>query len=194
MPSLEVSPDDSRATTGASSVPTDVHVVGVAVEVPEPYASQLREHRASFGDTKAESVPTHVTLLPPTSIEADALPAVQQHLGHVARRNRVFGMRLRGTGTFRPVSPVVFVTVARGISECELLADAVCSGPLECEPAFPYHPHVTVAHDVDESELDRAFDTLADYACAFEVEAFSLYVHDGLDGWRTDTVFPLRQD
>jgi len=174
--------------------PTDVSVVGVAVEVPEPYASHLREHRASFGDAQAESVPTHVTLLPPTAIEAAALPAVQQHLADVAGQQRAFSMRLRGTGTFRPVSPVVFVTVARGISECELLSDAVCSGPLERELAFPYHPHVTVAHDVEESELDRAFDTLADYACAFDVESFSLYVHDGLDGWRTDTVFPLRQD
>ena len=44
-------------------------------------------------------------------------------------------MRLRGTGTFRPVSPVVFVNVAEGISRCELLADAVRRGPLEIDAA-----------------------------------------------------------
>jgi len=89
---------------------------------------------------------------------------------------------------------VVFVTVAEGISQCEALADAVRRGPLQTELLFPYHPHVTVAHHVSEPELDRAFDDLADYSCAFEVTAFTLYVHDGRDGWRTDTVFDLRQD
>ena len=32
------------------------------------------------------------------------------------------------------------------------------SGPLERELKFPYHPHVTVAHDLPEEALDRAFD------------------------------------
>ena len=173
---------------------SDPVTVGVAVAVPEPYATDLREHRASFGDPAADTVPTHVTLLPPTLLECGDMADVQSHLEVVARRHRAFPMRLRGTGTFRPVSPVVFVTVARGISECELLSESVCSGPLDRELAFPYHPHVTVAHDVSEPELDRAFDTLADFACGFDVDAFTLYVHEAGQGWRPDRVFPLRQD
>ncbi|MBA2638482.1 MAG: 2'-5' RNA ligase family protein [Nocardioidaceae bacterium] len=176
----------------------DAHVgevtVGVAVAVPEPYATELREHRASFGDTQADLVPTHVTLLPPTVVDVEQLADVRVHLGAVARRQRPFAMRLRGTGTFRPVSPVVFVAVAEGISECELLAEDVCSGPLAVEVPFPYHPHVTVAHDVAETELSRAFQALGSYACDFEVEDFALYVHDAAAGWRSDSVFRLRQD
>ena len=129
---------------------SDPVTVGVAVAVPEPYATDLRAHRASFGDPAADTVPTHVTLLPPTLLECGDMADVQSHLEVVARRHRAFPMRLRGTGTFRPVSPVVFVTVARGISECELLSESVCSGPLDRELAFPYHPHVTVAHDVSD--------------------------------------------
>jgi len=173
---------------------SDPVTVGVAVAVPKPYASELREHRASFGDPAADAVPTHVTLLPPTPLECGDMTDVHRHLEVVARRHRSFPMRLRGTGTFRPVSPVVFVTVARGISECELLSASVCAGPLDRELAFPYHPHVTVAHDVSESELDRAFDALAGYACAFDVDSFTLYVHESGQGWRPDRVFPLRQD
>ncbi len=173
---------------------SDPVTVGVAVAVPEPYASLLQAQRASFGDPAADSVPTHVTLLPPTALDGEALADVQQHLTIVARRHRAFAMRLRGTGTFRPVSPVVFVTVAQGISECELLAESVCSGPLARELAFPYHPHVTVAHDVSDAELDRAFDALADFSCGFAVDGFTLYVHEADEGWRPDTVFPLRQD
>ena len=49
---------------------------------------------------------------------------------------------------------------------------------------FPYHPHVTVAHDVEDQSLDRAQCELEDFECAFEVEEFHLYVHDSVAGWR----------
>ena len=45
-------------------------------------------------------------------------------------------MHLRGIGTFPPVSPVVFVTVAEGVSSCEQLA-APSRGPLDVDIAFP---------------------------------------------------------
>ena len=49
-------------------------------------------------------------------------------------------MHLRGTGTFRPVSPVVFVSLVEGISQCEQLADAVRRGPLAIDLALPVPP------------------------------------------------------
>ena len=100
-------------------------------------------------------------------------------------------MHLRGTGTFRPVSPVVFVTLAEGISACELLADAVRRGPLAVDLDFPYHPHVTVAHHLDEAALDRAFETLGDFRCAFRVESVELYHHDHDGVWRVIDSFAL---
>ena len=100
-------------------------------------------------------------------------------------------MRLRGTGTFRPVSPVVFVTVAEGISQCEALADAVRRGPLETELLFPYHPHVTVAHHLEDEVMDRAFDELAGFECIFDADRFHLYAHDPGRGWQPTREFPL---
>ena len=164
--------------------------IGVAIPVPEPWASELQRYRAAFGDPLADAIPTHVTLVPPTAVE-DELTAIERHLAKVATTTEPFVLRLRGTGTFRPVSPVVFIAVAEGISSCEVLADAARSGMLAQPLAFPYHPHVTVAHDIDDQALDTAFDRLADYECLFEVEAFSLYVH-GIDGvWRPQRSFPL---
>jgi len=165
--------------------------IGVAIPVPEPYATALREHRASFGDPQAATVPTHVTLVPPVPVGATALEGVEAHLTAVAGRHPAFEVRLRGTGTFRPVSPVVFVTVAQGISECELLAEDVRTGPLAGRPQFPYHPHVTVAHHLDDAGLDRAFDCLADYRCDFAVGGFVLYAHDAAAGWRERRAFAL---
>ena len=80
----------------------------------------------------------------------------------------------------------MFIALTEGISACEMLAEAIRQGPLAHELAFPYHPHVTVAHDLDDAALDLAFDKLADYRCAFDVTAFHLYVH-GSDGvWRPE--------
>lgn len=163
--------------------------IGVAIAVPEPWASELQRYRAAFGDPLAEAIPTHVTLVPPTDV-AD-LEGLERHLEKVAAGTDRFMLRLRGTATFRPVSPVVFIALTEGISSCEVLADAARSG-LPAQPlAYPYHPHVTVAHDLDDAALDVAFERLSDYECAFEVGAFALYVH-GLDGvWRPRRAFPL---
>ncbi|CAB4730234.1 MAG: 2'-5' RNA ligase family protein [Actinobacteria bacterium] len=165
--------------------------IGVAIAIPEPWATQLQDYRASVGDTTATMIPTHITLVPPTEIDDADLAVVEQHLTTVAEDVEAFSVRLRGTGTFRPISPVVFVMLATGISQCERLAGAVRSGPLDVQLAFPYHPHVTVAHHLDDASLDRAFDDLAGFECDFAVEGFHLYVHDEHHGWQATRDFRL---
>lgn len=165
--------------------------IGVAIAIPEPWATELQDYRTSVGDTTAAHIPTHITLIPPAEVADDELDAVTSHLAEAAAAVEPFDIHLRGTGTFRPVSPVVFVTLAEGISHCELLADAVRQGPLEVELDFPYHPHVTVAHHLDDTALDRAFDELAEFECRFAVDSFSLYVHDADAGWRPTRAYGL---
>jgi 2'-5' RNA ligase len=158
--------------------------IGVAISVPEPYGEQLERWRAHFGDPLAEAIPAHVTLLPPTEVPAAVLPDVHAHLSAVAGGQMPFQVHLRGTGTFRPVSPVVFVQLAEGVAHCEQLERSVRSGVLARELNFYYHPHVTVAHHLDAAALDRAFATLSGFQARFTVESFSLYEH-GQDGvWR----------
>jgi 2'-5' RNA ligase len=81
------------------------------------------------------------------------------------------------------VSPVVFRTVVEGMSGCEQLAFSVRRGPLRTRLTYPYHPHVTVAHHLCDTLLDRAFDELAGFEATFLVERFSLYVHHQRTGW-----------
>lgn len=165
--------------------------VGVAISVPEPWGSFLNRCRASAGDGQAAQIPTHITLLGPTDIDGQDPAEIDAHLAAVARRHEPFGLHLRGTGTFRPVTDVVFVAVVAGISECERLADAVRSGPLERTLRFPYHPHVTIAHDVGSRELDEVFAGLADFEAKLDVSGFTLFEH-GADGyWRPYRTFRL---
>lgn len=167
--------------------------IGVSIAVPEPHGSMLQKLRASFGDAAAHRIPTHVTLLPPTEVDAAALPAVEAHLADVAFRGRPFPMRLCGTGTFRPLSPVVFVQVVEGGAACGWLQQRVrdTSGPLPCELRFPYHPHVTVAHAIDEAALDRAYAELSDYEAQWPCTGFALYEQGADAVWRTLREFPF---
>lgn len=163
--------------------------IGVAIPIPDPYGLELQRSRQAFGDPLARSIPTHITLIPPMRVESDALLKIERHLNEVAAEERPFPIMLRGTGTFRPVSPVVFVAVAIGISECEHLELRLRRGPLDRTPAFSYHPHVTVAHHLSDEALDRAFKELSAYEAEFPVWGFSLYEH-GLDGvWRPQRDF-----
>ena len=170
----------------------NVRTIGVAVAIPEPWATQLQDYRTRLGDATATMIPTHITLVPPTLVDAAVIDDIEAHLASVASTVDAFQVHLRGTGTFRPVSPVVFVAVVEGISSCEQLAAAVRQGPLDVDLSFPYHPHVTIAHDLPEPLLDRAFAELADFECTFEVDDFHLYVHDETDGWRPTHDFALR--
>jgi 2'-5' RNA ligase len=165
--------------------------IGVAIAVPEPWGLELERWRASFGDPQAEAIPAHITLLPPTPVDAVGLEAVQAHLAAAAAQVAPFEVHLRGTGTFRPVSPVVFVALASGIAGCERLEARVRRGMLDRALEFPYHPHVTVAHDLQEDVLDEAYDALGGFAARFLVGGFSLYVH-GADGvWHVHRTFDL---
>lgn len=168
-----------------------VPTIGVAIPIPEPWGSWLQDYRTSIGDVTARQIPTHITLLPPVEVAEENLDEVTAHLAVSAGSVAAFDIRLRGTGTFRPVSPVVFVMVAEGISSCEVLAKAVRSGPLAVELSFPYHPHVTIAHQLDDEALDRAFAELSSFECRFVADSFCLYVHESGDGWRPTRTFPL---
>ncbi len=167
--------------------------IGVSLAVPEPWGSQLQEYRVGMGDDAAKHIPTHVTLLPPYDVDDADLDAITDHLADVAARNRPFRVHLRGTGTFQPTSPVVFVGVVQGISQCEVLAATVLQGPLAIERRFPFHPHVTIAHDLPEANLEQAFVELERFEAAFDVNEMWMYLHDEVSGWQPTRAFAFGQ-
>lgn len=165
--------------------------VGVVIAIPAPYAEELARARVEAGDPEALAMAPHITLLPPTAVEPDDVEDVREHLRDVAARHRPFVVALDGTGTFRPVSPVVFVAVAEGGEGCAELSRDVNAGPLAQPLRFPYHPHVTIAHDLEEPALDAAAEDRADFRARFPVAEFALYEY-GDDGvWREVETFAL---
>lgn len=165
--------------------------LGVAIAIPQPHATVLTNWRRAVGDPAADLIWPHVTLLPPTPVPAGRMDEIKVHLTRAARVSEPFVMHLSGTGTFRPVSPVVFVQVAQGLSNCELLERAVREGPLERKLDFPYHPHVTVAQDVEGAALDQAFEGLSDFVARFPVNHFVLFSRDDDRRWHWRSEFLL---
>jgi 2'-5' RNA ligase len=166
--------------------------IGIAIDIPEPWGGQLTRRRAQAGDPAAAHIPAHLTLLGPTEVDAAELQQIEAHLARLAAGYEPFTMHLRGTGTFRPLTEVVFVAVAAGISECERLAAAVRELPAVQRPQrYPYHPHVTVAQEVPTEALDAVFADLADFEAKFTVGGFTLFEH-GPDGrWRPQREYCL---
>jgi 2'-5' RNA ligase len=170
-----------------------VPTIGVSLAVPEPWGSRLQDFRVANGDAQGATIPTHITLVPPVEVGRVELSGIEKHLDEVAARATSYHIHLRGSGTFRPVSPVVFVNLVEGISRTEQLAHACRSGPLALTLDYPYHPHVTVAHHVADLQLDRAFAELSGFECAFDVSGFHLYVHHPDRGWKATRDFALAE-
>ncbi|RJU01759.1 2'-5' RNA ligase family protein [Arthrobacter frigidicola] len=156
--------------------------VGVTLPIPEPLAGELERWRASFGDPMAFLVPPHITLI--TTTPATDWEWTLEHVRAVAAKQGPFTVTLSGTGSFRPLSPVVFLNVRAGFRECVELHSRLQTGPLERTLEFPFHPHVTVAHDVSEASMDEAAQQLRSFEASFEVRTMGLYEHEHSGLWK----------
>ncbi|MBT2565526.1 2'-5' RNA ligase family protein [Arthrobacter sp. ISL-85] len=160
--------------------------VGVILGFPDEIADELQRWRASFGDPLAGVVPAHITLV--TTTPTQDWEATRRHVREVARCQSPFMVTIAGTGTFRPVSPVVFINVEDGFDHCVDLHRRLQQGPLHRELPFAYHPHVTIAHDVAPESLDEAETVLKNYRATFPVVSMGLYEHDA------DGIWQLREE
>ncbi|GAB3237863.1 2'-5' RNA ligase family protein [Kineosporia babensis] len=170
----------------------DVVTIGVVLDIPQPHGDFLRRCRADFGDPLAQEIPPHITLLPPTPVPHDEDQAIQDHLAAVAAVTAPFRIVMSGTGSFRPISPVVFVKLGEGAEHCADLQRLLRTGPLKRTLEFDYHPHVTVAHHLDDAAMDRAESALADYQAQFEATGLNFYEHDGDGVWQLRRRFGFR--
>lgn len=167
-------------------------LIGVTISVPRPYAHTLSRARLQAGDADALAIPPHITLLPPTAVERDHVDQVREHLLGVAAAHPPFVVTLAGTQSFQPVSPTVFVALTQGAAECAAMHSAINDGVLTQPMRFPFHPHVTIAHDVEEHQLTRTAAAYADFRAEFPVAGFARYELCADRMWREVEMFALQ--
>lgn len=163
----------------------------MVIEIPPPYRDELWSWRRHSGDPDADSIPPHVTLLAPIRTEPAGLASVERRVAEVSRGQAPFEMALSGTGTFQPITPVVFVQVSLGIGTCQLVERALRAGEPGWESPFPYHPHVTVAHDVPADRLDAVYEGLAGFRASFPVTEFAMFEQVEGGVWAKRGEYPL---
>jgi 2'-5' RNA ligase len=139
----------------------------------------------------AWTIPTHITLLPPTQVSPARAADVDQHLSAVTRGSQPFTVHLAGSDTFRPVTQTSFVVVKDGAEECAALARAVRSGPLSRRLPYPYHPHVTLAVDLADDVHDRAEAEFERFELTFEVRSLERYELTDYGVWESVAIFEL---
>lgn len=147
---------------------------GIVIAVPEPWVSQIMDARLALGDKAAEKVPPHITIMPPQAVDVSLKEDIFEHLRSVAARHRPFRVTVRGAKSFQPISPVVYLDVVEGANACADLAEDVRFGPLDYSPRFPYHPHITLAHGVNQAALDEALALGSDFEASWMVTGFRL--------------------
>ena len=139
-----------------------------------------REIYENYG-TRLKALMTHLD---------DDFDELDAHLTRIAAGHAPFKIRLRGAETFRPVSPVVYVALEAGAEQCAALESELRVGALRAEARFPFHPHITVAHDLDEAALDAAQAAMTRYEAVFDVTHVHRFVYDGT-AWRPARRFLL---
>lgn len=162
--------------SGASAAP-HADSLGVIISLPPSLAAVLAEKRAEYAGPGAAAVPPHITLV--SGRASESWPEAAEHVRRVAAQCGPFRLSLRGTATFEPISPVVYLNVAEGADECAALHEKLLLGPLEHLLDFDFHPHLTVAHDLDEETMVRAKAEMAGFEADFEVAGIGLFDYIG---------------
>lgn len=119
--------------------------------IPEPLAGFLDRLRQ-------ELVPNcflraHITVLPPRPSMTSPEVAWAQ-LSEAATRFRPFDVELKSVQVF-PISDVIYISVGDGEKQLREMHGALNIGGLKYKEPFPFHPHVTLAQELQCDELDE---------------------------------------
>jgi 2'-5' RNA ligase len=113
--------------------------------VPEPLGAFLDQMRRELVPNCATRA--HVTILPPRPLLAPASVAIEELTARVAEFPS-FQIEARAVEIFENTS-VIYIGIGAGHAELLRIHAALNAGPLEFQEPFAYHPHITVAQDLD---------------------------------------------
>lgn len=102
----------------------------------------------------------HATILGPIPATPETVAQLHRALDgdiedSITATMSAFEVTVRGTGDFRPVSPVVYAAIDRGAEQLAAIAHKLQRRLGLAKPKWPYVGHVTLGHGADDAELDR---------------------------------------
>jgi 2'-5' RNA ligase len=106
----------------------------------------------------------HLTILPPRCLNGDNADstvnesAALELIAELCREVEPFDIVLGEVETFVPVTPTVFIRVARAAYRMRELHNRLNQGLLHSEEQWPYMPHLTIVKMSSEAQAMSAFD------------------------------------
>jgi 2'-5' RNA ligase len=85
----------------------------------------------------------HLTVLPPRPLRSSEQQALAE-MTEVCRTVRAFEIVMGDVESFAPITPTVFLRVARGAYRMRELHDLLNRGALDYQEPWPYMPHLTI--------------------------------------------------
>ena len=113
--------------------------------VPQPLGGYIERLRQEL--QPGCTARSHLTFLPPRSLHI-SLDEIRSQLEAGLRDQAAFRVELGDVRVF-PISEVVHLSVGAGWMEAFRIHKALHRGDLGCKEFFEYHPHVTLAQDLD---------------------------------------------
>ncbi len=104
----------------------------------------------------------HLTILPPRPLRGTEPQAIEV-LNEACRLASPFDVRMGDVETFIPLTPTVFLRVARGAYRMRELHDRLNRDALFFEEPWPYMPHLTIAKMDKADEALRALGPARQY-------------------------------
>jgi 2'-5' RNA ligase len=120
--------------------------------VPQPLAGFIERLRQEI--QPGYQGRSHLTFLPPRPLDL-TLEQIRGQLEAGLRNQPAFRVELCDVWVF-PVSEAVHLSVGAGWAETKRIHEALHCGHLCCQELFEYHPHVTLAHDLDPAKVAAA--------------------------------------
>ncbi len=109
----------------------------------------------------------HLTVLPPRVLQGTELSA-RETLEDVCRQVEPFEVTLGDVETFCPVTPTVFIRVARAGYRMRELHDRLNSNALAAQEEWPYMPHLTVVKMSAQEQAEQAYQVACERWKRFE--------------------------
>jgi 2'-5' RNA ligase len=158
--------------------------------VPRPVADEVDGLRRACGSDAVESIPPHLTLVPPVNVREEDLASGVARLRDAASQFRPLQLELGPPATFHPVTPVAYLAVdgpEESTTALHRLRERVFRPPFERELTHEFHPHVTLAEELAPERIEQVLVALADYRATVVFEGVHLLEEqrrdDGVRVW-----------
>lgn len=141
----------SESNGGPTSPPGEqcLNVFALVIYIPDPLGRFLDDLRRELAPSYNPHA--HVSVLPPRRLAVDWRRASEQAQS-VAQAWRPFEVELTDISIF-PMTNVIYIEVGKGAEDLRGMHRRMNVASLAYEEPFAYHPHITLAQEIDAARV-----------------------------------------